>query len=196
MVDEALKGNITPGDTAPDIMLDKNGEIVKPERTFIPGYEKKIATIIDKLTWIGIVCIIGMLGCTVFDIIVRVSINWALPGAYEYSKLLMLFVGAVALPYTALNNGHVEVDLLVRRLPRVVRKIFFMLNFVVVMVYCAFITWQNWAQASVVKGMMLRSGDTPFILLLYPFYYVVSIGFALLFIVVFMKTINYIKGVD
>ena len=196
MVEEKNTKDALNVDDIPEIEIDDMGEIIVPERVYIPGYEKRLSKIIITLTWIPVCCILIMLGTTLYDVIIRATLNLALPGAYEYSKFLMVFIAAVALPYAALNNGHVEVDMIARRLPPPIRKAIYMFNYIIVAAYSILLTRQNWLQAGLTKQMMIKSPDTPFTLYQYPFYYVIAIGTALLLVVVLVKAINYMRGVN
>jgi TRAP-type C4-dicarboxylate transport system permease small subunit len=195
--EKILKAAEAEEEWVPTIDIDEDtGEIVTPERTFIPGYEKIVAKALGGLVWVAIASILIMLATTLFDVIMRATVSWSMPGVYEYSKFLMVFIAAVAMPYTALNDGHVEVDMLVRRFPPIVRKVLGVINYVVVAAYCVVLMTQNWKQAGVTKIMMLKSPDTPFTLYQYPFYYIISIGIAILLVVVLMKLVNYVRGVN
>jgi TRAP-type C4-dicarboxylate transport system permease small subunit len=176
---------------APEPEDDKS--IVTEERAFIPGYEKAVSKCINALVWVSIISIIIMLVITVIDVVARAPASWSLPGTYEYSKYLMVLVAAVALPYTALNDGHVELDMVVLRMPPVAQKIFGVINFLAVMFYAGILAVQNWAQAGMTKILNLKPVDVPFPQ--YPFYYIIAIGVALMLVVVLVKCVKYVRGV-
>lgn len=189
--DEAPKKN--GSDEIPVSKPEDDGMRAVEERVFVPGYERAVAKGIDALVWISVAGILVMLAVTVVDVAARATVSWSLPGAYEYSKYLMVLIAAVALPYTALNDGHVEVDMLTRRMPRTVRKVLGVANFLIVLFYAAVLAIQNWKQAGITKILNLKPVDVPFPQ--YPFYYIIAIGVALMFAVVLVKCINCVRGV-
>jgi TRAP-type C4-dicarboxylate transport system permease small subunit len=187
-----MRGKNESGET-PALEQKDDGSVVTEERVFVPAYEKAVAKGLNVIVWVSIVSIIAMLVITVVDVAARATLSWSLPGAYEYSKYLMVLVAAVALPYTALNDGHVEVDMLTRRMPPAVRKVLGVANFLIVLFYAAILTVQNWNQAAMTKLLNLKPVDVPFPQ--YPFYYIIAIGVALLLVVVLVKCVNYLRGV-
>ena len=66
---------------------------------------------------IGLVALIAMTLVTVVDVGGRYLLNRPLPGALELSELLMVFLVFGCFAYTELQSGHVDVDVLVNRLP-------------------------------------------------------------------------------
>jgi TRAP-type C4-dicarboxylate transport system permease small subunit len=66
---------------------------------------------------IGLVALVAMTLVTVVDVAGRYLLNRPLPGALELSELLMVFLVFGCFAYTELQNGHVDVDVLVNRFP-------------------------------------------------------------------------------
>ena len=181
-------------DDIPDMEFDEVGEIIKAEREYIPGYEKKVSKAVNTFVWVGVFGVLVMLCITTFDVIARTFLGFSVPGVYEYSKFLMVLVIAVALPYTSLIDGHVEVDMIVSRLPKIPKKILYFFNFAIVLGYCVLLIVSNWTQAGATKAMGLKSVELMWIQL-YPFYYIISIGMIFMFVIILMKAVNYARGI-
>jgi TRAP-type C4-dicarboxylate transport system permease small subunit len=65
----------------------------------------------------SLVALVGMTLVTVIDVAGRYLLNRPLPGALELSELLMVFLVFGAFAVTELRNGHIDIDVVVTRLP-------------------------------------------------------------------------------
>lgn len=66
---------------------------------------------------VSLVALVAMTVVTVVDVAGRYLLNHPLPGALELSELLMVFLVFGAFAVTELRNGHVDIDVVVTRLP-------------------------------------------------------------------------------
>jgi len=66
----------------------------------------------------GIISVIVMTLMITVDVVLRYLFNRPLAFGTEYSGYLLVFISYVALGYVARVGGHINVDFLVRRLPR------------------------------------------------------------------------------
>jgi TRAP-type transport system small permease protein len=66
---------------------------------------------------VSLVGLVGMTVITVIDVGGRYLFNRPLPGALELSELFMVFLVFGAFAVTELRNGHVDIDVLVTKLP-------------------------------------------------------------------------------
>jgi TRAP-type C4-dicarboxylate transport system permease small subunit len=98
-------------------------------------------------------------------------------GAQEISGALMAMTLAFALPYSVAKKIHVDLELLVSRLPARVQAV--MDVFVAILNLCLFllITWQCWKYAS--KLANVHALYATLRMPIYPFVYMVFFGFAL-----------------
>ena len=67
--------------------------------------------------------LVAMTIVTVTDVAGRYLFNRPLPGALELSELLMVFLVFGAFAVTELRNGHVDIDVVVNKLPRYARAL-------------------------------------------------------------------------
>jgi TRAP-type transport system small permease protein len=66
---------------------------------------------------LSLVALVAMTVTTVIEVGVRYLFNRPLPGALELSELFMVFLVFGAFAVTELRNGHVDIDVLVAKLP-------------------------------------------------------------------------------
>ena len=67
------------------------------------------------LNGVGLLSLVILALVTVTDVVGRYLFNRPLLGALELSELLMVFLAFACFAYTELQNGHVEIDMLVNR---------------------------------------------------------------------------------
>jgi len=60
----------------------------------------------------GGVVLLGLMGLVAFDVLMRYGLRIPFLGAYEMTELAMALIVFLALPYCAITNGHVAVDVL------------------------------------------------------------------------------------
>ncbi|EIM73786.1 TRAP dicarboxylate transporter subunit DctQ [Nitratireductor aquibiodomus RA22] len=81
---------------------------------------------------------------TVVDVIGRYLLSSPLPGAAEYTEILLMAIVFVGLPAVCLDDGHVSVDLLTAGLRGVAERIQLNLARLVVAVVLGLVSWQLW----------------------------------------------------
>ena len=81
------------------------------------GLDTAVRRGVGVVNAIGLVALVAMTLVTVVDVAGRYLLNRPLPGALELSELLMVFLVFGCFAYTELQSGHVDVDVLVNRLP-------------------------------------------------------------------------------
>jgi len=67
------------------------------------------------LNIIGVTILMIVMVLTVADVSFRYLINQPIPGTFELTEFLLVILTSFGLAYTALQDGHVTVDLVVRR---------------------------------------------------------------------------------
>src|SRR5262249_27362496 len=93
---------------------------------------------------------------TVVDVAGRYLFNRPLPGALELSELLMVFLVFGAFAVTELRNGHVDIDVVVNRMPPRARACSETLAAVLSTAFWGAITWRTALHAQNVW----RAGET------------------------------------
>ena len=111
---------------------------------------------------------------TVVDVFLRYFFNAPLTGATEVARLLMIIIVFPALGWAAIDRAHIRVDLVVSRIPPRLQAIFSSITFLIALITYVIITWQSFLEAAVVNRQtsLLHLSFTPF-------YWVMSVGFAI-----------------
>jgi TRAP-type C4-dicarboxylate transport system permease small subunit len=145
------------------------------------------------VNWVASAAVAFIMFLTVADVIGRLF-GRPVPGTFE----LVGFVGAViisfALPYTSVRNGHIAVDVLMMRMPWLVRVIVYAVNAFVSMVLFGIIAWQSviYANSLMASGEVSPTLQMP----VYPFIYGVAVGCGMLCVVLFIEFLRQFRGAE
>jgi len=118
--------------------------------------------------------LILMMLLTVVDVAGRYFFNSPITGTTEISKLMMIIVVFPALGWCALARKHVRVELIVSHFSPRVQAIINSIILLIALGIYVIITWRSFLEAEVVNRQtsLLQLSFTPF-------YWVMSVGFAL-----------------
>ena len=109
-------------------------------------------------------------------------------GTYEVVSFLGAIVTAGALGYTQKRKDHIVVDILSDKFPAPVKRILDRVSYALILVFISIVSWQT-----IVYGKrLLRTGELSETLKIayYPFVFLVSLGFAVLALTVFLDLIG------
>lgn len=81
---------------------------------------------------------------TVADVIGRYLLSSPLPGAAEYTEILLMAIVFMGLPAVCLDDGHISVDLLTASLKGMAAKVQLNLGRLLVSVVLGLVSWQLW----------------------------------------------------
>jgi TRAP-type C4-dicarboxylate transport system permease small subunit len=111
---------------------------------------------------------------TVVDVFLRYFFKAPITGSTEISRLLMIIIVFPALGWAAIDRAHIRVDLIVSRIPPRLQAIFGSITFFIALVTFVIVTWRSFLEATVVNRQtsLLHLSFTPF-------YWVMSVGFAI-----------------
>ncbi len=144
---------------------------------------------------VGMAVLAVMMFLMALDVILRYAFNKPIPGSLENTQFMLAIVVSFGLAYTAMNKGHVTIDLLTSKMSPRIRFYFGTLNSVFSLVMVGLITWQltgygHMMQSANITSSVLR---TP----VYPFIYATAFGFAMLALVylydTFENTVKFLK---
>ena len=159
--------------------------------------EKIIRLIIEACGIIGVVILLAMMMMTVSDVIMRYFFRQPIIGSTEISVTLMGCVVFLGIGWCALNDGHISVDIITGKLSKRGRVLLNGFDNIVTLVLALIITWRSFVEALSVKDMEVTS---PILgIPRYPFVFVTSFGFFLLFsavLILFIKNIKSVKDPD
>jgi TRAP-type C4-dicarboxylate transport system permease small subunit len=111
------------------------------------------------------------------DVIGRYFFLRPIEGAWEIVSMAFVISGALAIGYTQLTKGHVQINLVSDRLSSRGRAGLFIFSYFICLVGCALVTWQGWLRAwdymhKTVGGETITLGIS-----LWPFMLIFTIGF-------------------
>ena len=157
-------------------------------------FEKTIRFIIEGCGIIGVIILLAMMMMTVADVVLRYFFRQPIIGSMEVSIMLMACIVFLCIGWCALKDGHISVDIITGKLSKKGRAVLNGIDNVVTLLIALLIAWRSFVEAMSVKDM----GVTSPILGIprYPFVFVVSFGFLLLFsaaIILLMKNMKSLK---
>jgi TRAP-type C4-dicarboxylate transport system permease small subunit len=111
-----------------------------------------------------------------------------LSGTYEVVSFLGAIVTAGALGYTQKRKDHIVVDILSDKFPSKVKGVLDRVNYVLIFVFFVIVSWQTFVYGK----RLLQTGELSETLKIpyYPFVFLVSIGFAVLALTIFLDLIE------
>lgn len=149
------------------------------ERGFHP-----LVRLLDRMTW---VILFFMMLLTMGDVFLRKFLNRSILGSVEITELLMVVVVFGAIAQCQIDDGHIQVDLVLKRLrPRFRRMCIFITQFLSSLLFGG-MTWatvqharemQEWGEVTLDLGWPI-----------YPFVAVVALGCLLLTLVLLLRTL-------
>ncbi|WP_084783241.1 TRAP transporter small permease [Bacillus dakarensis] len=122
------------------------------------------------------------------------NLNHSIMGDYEIVQLLMIVVIMMGLPYVQQIKAHVSIGLIVDRLPKKIQKVLDVISYLLTFVVCELIGWVN-IQVAIDYFVSYRTSlllKVP----LYPFLFIIGIGFIIWGFVAFMQVFGVFKTKD
>lgn len=141
-----------------------------------------IATAIARGTSVvGVSALVAMMFLTGSDVTLRYIFNRPIPGSMEVTEFMMAMVIGLGLAYCALQKGHVRVDIVLSRLPRLAQVVMNSIASFIFLGLFILITWRTAyrAESMMDQGLVSQVLYIP----VYPFALVVTAGCAVLCLV-------------
>jgi TRAP-type C4-dicarboxylate transport system permease small subunit len=150
----------------------------------------KSCRLMDKVAGL---CVAGTVFLVVINVLMRAIFNRPFLGTYEYVGFSTALIVGLSLAYCAIMESHITVDLLTNQLPNGVRDVVVSLAEIISFGFVALVTWQLVKYAGNIQstGEVSPTTEVP----LYPFIYLVALGFFALSLVALGKTVKYIRKV-
>lgn len=137
---------------------------------------------------VGIGLVMVMMLLTVMDVSLRYLFNRPIPGAFELTGFMMAILVFFALAYTAIQRGHITIDLVVSRLPQRIQAVIYSITYFLSLGLFSLVTWRNVLQA---KTTWLRSDVSADLLIpIAPFAFLVALGLAVLSLVLLVNLLH------
>ncbi len=139
------------------------------------------------ICWISALGLLVMMTLTFVDVISR-YFGYPIKGSYDIVGMCGAFVIALPIAYTQMHKGHVGIDFIVLKLPGPAQKAIDSTNYLLNISFYALLTWQSsiYGKKLWSVGQVSETIQIP----LFPFPYVVAIGFALMCLILIIELIN------
>lgn len=146
---------------------------------------RSIATVINQACRaagiLALIFLLAMMVLVVLDVFLRYFFNNPILGSIELVEYFMVVAGFLGIAWCAVKGGHVKVDMLLSRLPPRAQAIIDSITLILTMTVVPLVSWQGFAQAR--HAQLVKSASDILEIPDYPFYLVVGISYALLFLV-------------
>jgi len=136
----------------------------------------------DRLTQIGMLCLMGMTFLTCADVVGR-FFGHPIFGSVELVGFMATLAVAMALPYTHKVGGHIGVELVVRMLPSRTQAIIGLCTSILSAILFGLVTWRVAKYGTTIQksGEVSMSLEFPEYIIIY----IVSFCFLIFFLVIF-----------
>jgi TRAP-type C4-dicarboxylate transport system permease small subunit len=163
-------------------------------RKGIDALRKPLFQAIRILNSLGMVILVIMVLLLVADIILRRVFNNPLPWSLEVVKIMLVVIVFFAVAYCGTRGGHISIDVLTSRFPPKARAILYpIISFFGVGLF-AFIAWGSSTHAMRLWETHRVTGILP--IPIYPFVFVVTLGSALLALVLLIEFVDSIINAE
>ena len=139
------------------------------------GIRNKIRAVCLMFCRIGCLVLGVMMLLMVTDITLRYLLNKPIMGSYEIVEILMMILVVVGFAQTQMKDGHIRVTLFIDHMPARVKTLVDALGLVVAAVAILLVAYAGVLQAKITTAQLLTT--TVLLIPLYPFYYILSIGY-------------------
>lgn len=155
------------------------------------AYHQFVEKLVHKLDFLGGLSLAVMMVIITVNVILR-KLDITFGGASEFVQFLMAMCIGFSIADCAAKKGHVEISMLVDRLPKIPRKILELLACLITLVFvaaaCYFLI--TYGIGYIKSGTVGMVSKVPF----YPFAWVCSLGFLMYVLVVIDDIIGIICG--
>lgn len=168
-----------------DYMLDR-----------VADYIRKVITPVSRgLGGISMVVIALVTLLVVADVILRRLFNSPIKASHDFLGLGFSMIVFLPLAWSALNNRHIELDLITKRLPKTAQSILEVVMVFITTVVLGVLSWQLLALGIKLQdaNAITAMADIP----KYPFVYLAAFGcllFTLAFFIRLLNAINNLRG--
>jgi len=152
--------------------------------------EKNMTTAMKILVYVGMAFVLFIVLLTAVHTVGRYVFHMPIPGVVELSSYCLVVAVYLAVGYVMVTKGHVYIGLIVDRYsPRTQAIIDFITHFLC-LVFVIIVSWQTIPEGIYVA----KEGQSSTLLGIpnFPFYYLVSFGFALMGVAIILHMVNFI----
>lgn len=153
--------------------------------TLANGFKRAVFPVSRVVGAVGMSMIVVMTFLTIADIFMRRIFNSPIRGSHEMTELIFAIITFLTLAYCAVKEGHIEVDMLVRKFPKTLQSTIGAIILLATTGTLGLVTWQL-----INYGMNLQRMKQTTVSLgiaVYPFVYVAALGAILITLVYFVQ---------
>ena len=154
---------------------------------------RSIFSLSRGLNIIGVSTLMVMMVLTVADVSLRYLINQPIPGSFELTEFLLVILASFGLAYTAIQNGHVTVDLVVERFSPKTQAVIDTITCLISIGIFATVIWASILYAR--SEWNAKAVSTVLLLPRFPFILVVVLGGAVLCLALLVNLLNSLNKV-
>lgn len=154
-------------------------------------YTKFMYSTARKGGFLGALTMVGLMLLTVGDVVLRYFFNAPILGSFELTEFSLIVLVFFAIPWGTAQKVNVRVDLVVGSFRKRLRAIFDSVTCLMSLLVTVLFAWYTVPQAIYI--MRLGTESDMLEIPLYPFYFMVALGFFLLFFVLIANLIDFIK---
>jgi TRAP-type C4-dicarboxylate transport system permease small subunit len=143
-----------------------------------------------KLSLLGVVALTGLMLLTVTDVLLRYFFNAPILGSYEVTELTMLVVVYPGLAWVAVKRANIKIDLVIGRLSPRTQGIFDSIFCLLSLCIIGLLAYFSIPQAIFIMEKMCLTDQLK--IPVFPFYFLIALGFIILFFVVIINLIEFI----
>ncbi len=147
---------------------------------------KKVVSPISRVLGdISMVVIVLVTLLVVVDVCLRRFFDSPIQGSHDLSSLAFSIIVFLPLAWCAINDGHVELDLVVKRLPKTAQLIVEVIMMFITTVILGLVSWQI-----LIQGTKLQAANAETAILgipMYPFLYLATLGGLMLALAFFVR---------
>lgn len=153
---------------------------------------KIIEATIKSLGMISVFSLGSLMFLGAIDVIGRYVFNYPIKGTLEISQILLAALVFFGLAYTQIEHKHITVGLAFSKLPPKLRKIISIVNYLLVFIVFALMTWSATATAINMWNTKRLVANLP--VQMYPFQLFVSLGSSSLCLVLIIQLLHMFKS--
>jgi TRAP-type C4-dicarboxylate transport system permease small subunit len=157
----------------------------------------KVKAITDKIaSAVGIISIVGYITITLLtfaDIIAKKVIGTPIYGTYEIVERLMLVAVFTSFAYAQVKRSHINVTVVVERLPRLPRHLIMALMSLLSTSIAAVLTYAAYRQSNIAAATSSQTGILA--IPLAPFFYVETIAMVIFTLILLVDTYVILAGI-
>jgi TRAP-type transport system small permease protein len=140
---------------------------------------------------VAVISLLGMMLLTVSDVFLRFVFKNPISDSLSLTQYMMICTVFGAMAWCAAKGKHISVDLIISRFPEHTRAVVGSVTHFIIFGLCLLITWRSYLES--LEVWKLNRASTILEIPVYPFYFVMTFGFALFCLVILLQLIEFLR---